>query len=193
MRPVSSSGAKREFSPLTSMFPAQPSPRPAPARCEKVSRATLRKTNTSSAPSSAAIRSSASRRWRSSISPGGVEHDRLVAEHAEQRRDHLGIELAAGVGAQLGDRGGVPEGAAVGPVGDHRVVGVAGEHDPARERDPLAGQAVRVAAPVPALVLVADRLRHLVHPRDLAQDLLADHRVVAHHPRLLGGQRSRSS
>ena len=70
------------------------------------------------------------------------------------------------------------------------MVGVAGEHDPARERDPLAGQAVRVAAPVPALVLVADRLRHLLHPGDLAQDLLADHRVVAHHPRLLGGQRS---
>ena len=46
----------------------------------------------------------------------------------------------------------VAERAAVGAVGRHRVVGVAGEHDASRDRGLLADEPVRVAMTVPALV-----------------------------------------
>ena len=70
--------------------------------------------------------------------------------------------------------------------------GVAGEHDPAGQRDGLAGQAVGVAAAVPALVLVAHGAGHLLEVRDAAQDLLADDRVPLHDRPLLVGQRPRA-
>ena len=44
------------------------------------------------------------------------------------------------------------------PVRGHRVVGVAREHDPSGDRDLLAGQAVRIAESVPALVARAHDL-----------------------------------
>ena len=43
------------------------------------------------------------------------------------------------------------------PVLDHRAVGVDGGDDPRLERDPVAGEAVRVAGAVDALVVVAHR------------------------------------
>ena len=51
---------------------------------------------------------------------------------------HLGVELAAGAGAQLAHRGPRLERPAPRAVRGHRVVGVAGQDDAARERDVLA-------------------------------------------------------
>ena len=44
----------------------------------------------------------------------------------------------------------------------------------------VAGEPVRIAVAVPALVLVADDASHGAHARDRAQDPLADRRVLAH-------------
>ena len=60
------------------------------------------------------------------------------------------------------------------------MVGVAGEDDPRLDRDLLAGDPVRVARAVPALVLVAHRPRDRSHPGNRAEDPLADHRMLAH-------------
>ena len=55
----------------------------------------------------------------------------------------------------------------------------------------LAGEAVRIAVAVPALVLVAHRPGDRAHARDRADDPLADHRVLAHHLPLAVVERSR--
>ena len=68
------------------------------------------------------------------------------------------------------------------------MVGVAGEDDPAADRDLRAGEAVRIALAVPALVLVADDPRHVAQTRDRAQDALADRGVLAHDLPLAIGQ-----
>ena len=78
---------------------------------------------------------------------------------------------------------------AVGPRGDHRVVGVAGEDDARGDRDRGAGEAVGVAAAVPALVLVAHDRREVPELRGAPQDPLADHGVLGHHAPLGVGQR----
>ena len=103
-----------------------------------------------------------------------------MVEAGEQRVDHRRVELGAGVGAQLVARAVLAQRLAVRAVGDERVVGVAGQDDACRERDRLAGEAVGVAAAVPALVLVADGGRDVAEPRQRAQDALADDRVLAH-------------
>ena len=100
--------------------------------------------------------------------------------------DHVRVELGAGVAAQLGERLRVRQRAPVRAVGYERVPGVAGEHDARGERDLLAGDAVRVAAAVPALVLVADRVRHRGEAGQRPQDALADDGVLAHQLPLLG-------
>ena len=81
--------------------------------------------------------------------------ERRHAQALEQRRDDLRVELRAGLVAQLGDRVARRHRLAVGARRDHRVVGVAGEDDPRGDRDRRPGEAVGVAAAVPALVLVA--------------------------------------
>ena len=55
---------------------------------------------------------------------------------------------------------------AVGAVGGHRVVGVAGEDDARAQRDVLAPQPVGVAQAVPALVLVAHQRQHVAEELD---------------------------
>ena len=73
------------------------------------------------------------------------------AQHAE-RRDERGVELAARAAAQLVERLLLAEHGAVGARLAHRAEGVADGDDPRAERDLVAGQPVRVAAAVPALV-----------------------------------------
>ena len=63
------------------------------------------------------------------------------------------------------------------------MIGIAGEDDPAADRDRRACEAVWIALAVPALVLVADDASHGAQARDGAQDALADRRVLTHdHP-----------
>ncbi len=79
---------------------------------------------------------------------------------------------------------------AVGAVGRHRVVGVAGEEDAGAERDRLAGEAVGVAAAVPALVGGADDRPDRGEELDRPDDPLADDRVLLDLVPLLVGQRA---
>jgi hypothetical protein len=123
---------------------------------------------------------------------GGVA-GRLVdalGDAVEQRLDDARVELGARAAAQLGLGRRVAEPLAVRPVGDERVVRVAGQDDARGERDVLAGEPVRVAAAVPALVLVADRRGHVAQAGQRSQDPLADDRVLAHEHPLVGGQRT---
>src|SRR5439155_11344340 len=62
-------------------------------------------------------------------------------------------------------------------VGGHRVEGVADEDDPRLDRDLLAGLAVGIALPVPALVAAPHDLAHLREPVDRLEDPLAELRV----------------
>ena len=69
---------------------------------------------------------------------------------------------------------------AVGALRGHGVEGVADGDDPRSKRDLLAGQAVRVARAVPALVARADDRADRLQGGRGAEDALADDRVAAH-------------
>src|SRR3954453_23156285 len=98
----------------------------------------------------------------------------LAVERADEHLGHLRVELRAGVLAELADRLAVVHRLSVGAVGDHRVVGVAGQDDAGADRDLLALEPIGVAAAVEALVLAADDARDPAEPRDRAEDALAD-------------------
>ena len=69
--------------------------------------------------------------------------------------------------------------------------GVAGEDDPALDRDLLAAQAVRVAVPVPALVLRPHRRREMTETDDRRDHLRPDLRMAPHDRPLLDIQGTR--
>ena len=71
------------------------------------------------------------------------------------------------------------QGAAVAAIAGHRVPRVADEDDARAQRDVLAGQAVGVAAAVPALVAGAHDAAHGAQRLGRADDALADDRVLA--------------
>ena len=80
---------------------------------------------------------------------------------------------------------------AVGTVGDDRVVGVAGGDDPGGERDPLAGESIRIAAAVPALVAGANGGCEVGEGGDPRHQVTTGAGVPAHGRRLGLGQRAR--
>src|SRR5262249_48042635 len=121
------------------------------------------------------------RRRRSGSSSSRVARpqlgERLVRDRLEGG-DHVGVELRARGDADLLAGGGDAGAGAVRPVGRERGER-AGDREPAGgERDLLAGQPVRVAVAVPALVVVADDELAFAEEVDVAQDLRADHRVL---------------
>ena len=89
--------------------------------------------------------------------------------------------LEAGVGVER---------LAVGPLERHRVVGVDHAHGARDQGDLLAAQAVRVAVAVPALVVMAHAQDELLLEQR-ADDVGAEHRVLAHEVPLLGVQLAR--
>ena len=121
-----------------------------------------------------------------------AEAQALAIEQGHELVDQLRVELATRHPPHLGDRLRRGQRRAVGVAGDHDVVGVGDRDDPREQRDRLAGQAMRVALAVPALVVAEDDLRHRrvgLHARDDAGALL---RVAAHDlPVLLGQRRGR--
>src|SRR5439155_21482212 len=72
-----------------------------------------------------------------------------------------------------------------------RVERVADEDHARAERDRIAGEAVRVARAVPALVAVADERANARKELDRGKDLLADHHVALHLGALLPRQGTR--
>jgi hypothetical protein len=113
-----------------------------------------------------------------------------VAQDFKQRRCDPRIELRSGAVAQLAASLHLTHRRPVWPVGSHRLVSVAGEHDPGRQRDLVACEAVRVTAAVPTFILVPDRARNLAEAGDSAEDPLADHGVLAHQRQLTCVQRA---
>ena len=123
----------------------------------------------------------------------GLQHLALLPhplEHAHERRHEAGVELCAGAALQLGEALAVGERGAVDAPRRHGVVRVHQAEQSRHHRDLLPGQPVRVPLAVPALVVVAHS-RHVALVQQRLDDLRADHRVPAHEPPLLVGQRAR--
>ena len=76
------------------------------------------------------------------------------------------------------------------PVGGHRGEGVWHGHQAAQERDILAGKLVRIAAPIPPLVVVTNAWQRLRQARDGAHDQPAEHRMLLHHFELFVRERA---
>jgi hypothetical protein len=91
------------------------------------------------------VRSKSGRR----LQAGGLP---LVGVERQQYVGDVGIELVSAMDAELVERVGERERGAVGAVGGHRVECVAAGHDPGFDGDRVAGQSVRVAESVVALV-----------------------------------------
>ena len=100
----------------------------------------------------------------------------LLVEDLEQRSCRGRAELRSGVALDLGPGALLADRRPVGAVGAHRVVGVADQRHPARERDLLAREAVRIALAVPALVLGPDRAGEMADRRGRGGDLGAARR-----------------
>src|SRR3954451_6940517 len=105
--------------------------------------------------------------------------DALRHEARERGHDHR-VELLPGAPVDLVERILRRHRRTVGAVRRHRVEGVADRHDAGAERYLLTHQAVRIAAPVIALVTRADQPRHALERRCRAQDAVADDGVLAH-------------
>src|SRR5204863_8446119 len=79
-----------------------------------------------------------------------------IAKQLDQTVGDLRIELLAGLVEELAFRLLEAQRLPIGPRRRHRVQGVSGADDAARQWDGLTGQAVGIAPTVPALVVVAD-------------------------------------
>src|SRR5436190_21249565 len=103
----------------------------------------------------------------------------------------LGVELRTALTQDLVDRALPAQLPVIRPLARHRIEGV-GEGEDARAKGDLVSlEAVRIAAPVPALVVRADHLQAFaVQQRDVAEQLGADHRMLLHEKQLRGAQRS---
>src|SRR4051812_8661274 len=129
---------------------------------------------------------------------GGVLRGRgsralVRAEQPHERLDELRVELAAGLGGDLGQRVLDRPGVLVRAGRHERVVHVADRADAPGDRDLLAAQAGRVAGAVPALVVRAgDRLGELEELRArVGEHRRADRRVGLHDLPLLAVELAR--
>lgn len=94
--------------------------------------------------------------------PGGPADglgNHAAVNNGQQRVDDARIKLGAGVPNQFGSGLLEADRLSVGPIGDHRVEGIADQDDAARKRNLVTGYAVGIALAVPALMFVANRLR----------------------------------
>ena len=132
------------------------------------------------------------RRPASALAQRGLDvaHRTLLHQAHEHVRD-VGVELRAGVAADLLERDVGGQRGAVRARRGHRVEGVAAADDARLDRDLLALQPVGVARAVPALVRGAHDAADLVEePADALQHPLALDRVRLHHLALVGAQRA---
>jgi len=102
-----------------------------------------------------------------------------------ERFDDQRVELRARARTQLDDRQLFADRGAIRAIARHRVEGIAGEDDPGLERDRLAGQRVRIALAVEALVTGAHDAGDGDERRRAGEDALADDRVSTHERPLL--------
>src|SRR5689334_4062861 len=106
-----------------------------------------------------------------------------------QRRRALGVELGARAGEDLVDRRVERAARTVGAVARDRVDGIGDGEDPGPERDLVLAQPVRVAAAVPALVVVQYDVDGAVEEGDRVEDPRPGLGVAAHERPLAVRQR----
>ena len=95
------------------------------------------------------------------------------------------------MGSELGPGPVGRQGRPVDAVAGHRVEGVGDGDDPTAQRDRAAGEAVGIAAAVPALVVVADDLGDVGHRLVDLEDRRSDLAVAPHLRHLLVGETAR--
>ncbi len=108
---------------------------------------------------------------------GAVLVDAL--DHAQERIDHVGVELAAAAALELVEAVLVSQGLAVRPAERHGIVGVGDAHRARDLGDRLTGEAVGVALARPAFVVVADAGDQRV-VEERADDVGAEDGMLAH-------------
>ena len=87
-----------------------------------------------------------------------VDDELQLVLAAQERGDDLGVELPAGVDANLLRGGGGGHGGAIAAVTPHRIVGIDYGKDACPHVDLLASQGLRVPAAVPMLMVLMDHL-----------------------------------
>src|SRR5918995_6874685 len=108
-------------------------------------------------------------------------------DHGDEGVDHVRIELPGAAGGhELGGLDARPAALVRAPAAE-RVIDVGHADDPARQRDRVVGDAERVTAAVPPLVMrLCDLGRHLEHRRRVpGEDAVPHARVGLHHLVLL--------
>src|SRR5215211_1967695 len=115
----------------------------------------------------------------------------VLPQHLEQRAHDVRVELVARAPLKLLPRRRRAHALAVGAVARHGVVGVASEDDAGPERDLLAGEAIRIAAAVPALVGVAHERQDVRQEAHRREDALARRSVLLDGAALPWSQRAR--
>ena len=123
----------------------------------------------------------------------GDRHAATASKQRSERVDHVGVERVPGAFENRGPRILDGEPRAVRSIARERIEHVGDSDDATLERDLVALEAPRVAAPVPALVMCpGDRRRQLEQvAAGAAEQIVADVRVLVHQPALLVGQHSR--
>src|SRR3990172_1901020 len=115
-----------------------------------------------------------------------LDHDIAVLARLHERFRHLGIEFPAGEFSYLFLGGLQVRGPAVRPVRGKGAQGVGNGNDPRGKGNGVALQPVRIAAPVPLLMVGAHDLPDGLHLLDVPQNIVAHERVLAHVGQLLG-------
>ena len=102
----------------------------------------------------------------------------------------LEVELRAGEPPQHGQRFGRRPAGAVGARRGHRVEGVGDVDDAGEQRDLVAPQAVRIAAPVRLLVVQLDDRQVRLEERHRPEDLRAEHGMALDDLEFVVGERA---
>src|SRR5439155_9209681 len=97
----------------------------------------------------------------------------LFDRHAEERVDDLRIELRAAAALHLATGFVDGQRRSIGTIGGHRIEGVGHGEDARPQRDALAGDGIRIARAVPALVVMTHDRRDALEERDAADDARA--------------------
>ena len=122
---------------------------------------------------------------------GGRRGGGAFLDRGHQGVDDVGVELRAGARLELGDGARRRQRLAIGPVAEHRPVGVAHRDEAAGERDPVRLDPVRVALAVPALVVEAHDGGHRLQAGDVRERVGSPLRMAPHDRPLVVGQRPR--
>src|SRR3954454_16776864 len=127
--------------------------------------------------------------WRTRVDPRDHAECAVFAPHLTTDRvgeddfakdlDDGGVEHGPGAGVDDGPAGGGRLGRLVGPLAGHRVVDIRDRGDPRKLMDAPSGEPLRIARPIPALVMLSDDVPHHGGPAVAGEDPDTRVRVLA--------------